>query len=101
MMISIFLNKNHKKKTYTSLKNTSNEIQLLTIFAKRETVVFDTTFANGLYTTVDFPSGLELLSDELQTAAPQISAWKFCKTIRSEKHNKVKTREHLKDYEYT
>lgn len=46
------------------------ELLLLTMFAKRETVAFDTTFANGLYMTADLPSDLEAISDGLQTATP-------------------------------
>ena len=46
----------------------------LTIFAKRDTVVFDTSFAVGLYMRDCLVSSLGLISEELSSAAPKVSA---------------------------
>jgi hypothetical protein len=49
-------------------------ILLLTIFASRETVAFDTSFACGLYMIVALLSVLEALLNELLTAVPESPA---------------------------
>ena len=49
-------------------------IQKLTIVDKRETVVFDTSLACGLYKTVCLMSDFVSLSEELLTADPDTSA---------------------------
>jgi hypothetical protein len=49
-------------------------ILLLTIFASRETVAFDTSFACGLYMIVALLSVLETLLNELLTAVPESPA---------------------------
>jgi len=48
---------------------------ILTIFAKRDTVVFDTSFAVGLYMRDWLVSSFGLLSEGLLSAAPKVSSW--------------------------
>lgn len=47
-----------------------HKLQILTIFAKRVIVLFETSFAKGLYTTVDSFSTFESLSNEHRTGVP-------------------------------
>ena len=48
---------------------------MLTIFAKTETVVLETSLAVGLYTTLRFPSAFKSLAEGEETAAPHRLAW--------------------------